>query len=115
MYLMWLLPCTHRSHMCTHITHIHTSRQAHGQEFMTVNHGCDVCEWVVDEEKGQRAPGDAVYSTDRETEKESRRERGAWHCSSLSDGSSSGLRHDLPLISLSLDIKMEEKGGEEGG
>lgn len=72
-----------------------------------------VCEWVEDEEKGQRAPGDVVYPTDRETE--SRGERGAWHCSSLSDGSSLGLRHGLPLISLSLDMKMEEKGREEGG
>lgn len=27
----------------------------------------------------------------------------------MSDGSSSGLRHGLPLISLSLDMKMEEK------
>lgn len=66
-----------------------------------------MCEWVEDEEKGQRAPGDVVYPVDRETETES--ERGAWHCSSLTDGSSSGLRHGPPLISLSLDMKMEEK------
>lgn len=48
--------------------------------------------------------------TDREIEeKEQERERGAWHCSSVSDGSFSALRHGLPLISLSLDMKMEEK------
>lgn len=44
-----------------------------------------------------------------ERKKESRRERGAWHCSSLNDGSSSGLRHGLPLISLSLDMKLRRK------
>ena len=80
-----------------------------------------MCEWVEDEEKGQRAPGDDVYPVDGETEKESRRERErerkrrAWHCSSLSDGSSSGLRHGLSLISLSSDMKMKEKGREESG
>lgn len=65
----------------------------------------------MDEERGQRAPGDVVHPTDRETEKESMRgrEREPWHSSSLTDGSSSGLRHGIPLISLSLDIKMEEK------
>ena len=73
-----------------------------------------MCEWVEDEEKGQRAPGDVVYPTERETERERNRERGAWHRSSLSDGSSSGLRHGLPLISLSLDMKMEEKSVAEG-
>ncbi len=57
-------------HICGH-TFTHT----HAQECMTVNHGCDVCVWVEDEEKGQRALGDVVYSTDRETRKESRRER----------------------------------------
>lgn len=66
---------------------------------------------------GQRAPGDVVYPVDRETETESRRhsERGAWHRSSLTDDSSSGLRHGLPLISLSLRHENGRKGGEEGG
>lgn len=43
-------------------------------------------------------------------EKEKRAgERGAWHCSSLNDGRSSGLRHGLPLISPSLDMKLRKK------
>lgn len=113
-YLMWPLPC--RQSTCVH-THAfgrtHTHR--HIWVYDSKSWVWCVCEWVEDEEKGQRAPGDVVYPADRETEKESGRERGAWHCSSLSDGSSSGLRHGLPLISLSLDMKMEEKSRDEGG
>lgn len=107
MRLMWPLPC--RRSTCVH-TYLHTCIQAHTRECMAVNHGCDVCvSGFEDEEKNQRAPGDVAYPMDREKEREEERERGAWHCSSLSDGSSSGLRHGLPLISLSLDMKLRRE------
>lgn len=96
-------------HMCAHIlAHVHTGTH-------TGVYGSKSWVWCVcvsgfeDEEKSQRAPGDVAYPMDREKEREEERERGAWHCSSLSDGSSSGLRHGLPLISLSLDMKLRRE------
>lgn len=65
-----------------------------------------VSEWVEDGEKGQRALGMLCI---QQIERQSRGEKGAWHSSYLSDGSCTGLRHGLSLISLSLDMKMEEK------
>lgn len=66
-----------------------------------------VCEWAEDGEKGQRA---LRMLSIQQIESQSRaEEREAWHSSSLSDGSCTGLRHGLSLISLSLDMKMEEK------
>lgn len=106
--LMWPLPCTQ-------LTYVHTDlltrkHARHTGVYDSKSWVWCVCEWVEDEEKGQRAPGDVVYPMDRERER-----KRAWHCSSLSDGSSSGLRHGLPLISLSSDKKIREKGREEGG
>lgn len=62
-----------RSHMYTHmhtdwLTSMHKGTQM--RVYDSKSWVWCVCEWAMDEERGQRAPGEAVYSTDRETEKE---------------------------------------------
>lgn len=69
-----------------------------------------VCVWVGSRMKRKAKEHQGMLRIQwMERKTESRRGRGVWHYSSLSDGSSSGLRHGLPLISLSLDMKLRRK------
>lgn len=117
-HLMWPLPCRQSTYVDTHsLARVHIYIHTHTQECMTVNHGCDVCVSGLRMKKRAKEHQGmlCIQQIERQRKRAGERGRGAWHCSSLSDGSSSGLRRGLPLISLSLDMKKKERGGEEGG